>query len=65
MDSNHNFLAVIILGSALKEDENYYHQVLLKEYRYIKKKSVRHVISNTEFFFSHCIEEQFYSLLNA
>ena len=64
MDSNHNFLAVIILGSALKEDENYYHQVLLKEYRYIKKNLIRHVISNTDFFSSHCIE-QFYSLMNA
>ena len=29
VDSNHTFLAVIILDSALKKDDNYYPQVFL------------------------------------
>ena len=37
VDSNHNCLAVISLGSALKKDENYHAQVFLKEWRYIEK----------------------------
>ena len=38
MDSNHTFLVVISLESALKRDENYYLQVFLKECKYIEKK---------------------------
>ena len=36
VDSNHTCLAVIILDSALNKDENYYLQVFLKEFKYIK-----------------------------
>ena len=39
VDSNHNCLAVTRLDSSLKKDENYYLQVFLKEWKYIKKKS--------------------------
>ena len=35
--SNHTCLAVIILDSALKKDENYCSEVFLKESKYIKK----------------------------
>ena len=41
VDSNHTCLAVIYLDSALKKDENYYPQVLLKECRYIEKKVIK------------------------
>ena len=37
-DSSHTCLAVIILDSALKKDENYYSQDFLKECKYIQKK---------------------------
>ena len=37
-DSNHTCLAVINLDSAIKKDENYYPQVFLKEYKYLRKK---------------------------
>ena len=47
-DSNHTYLAVISSDSALKNDENYYPQVLLKKYKYIEKKVVRHIINNLE-----------------
>ena len=43
LDSNHACLPVITLDSALKEDENYYPQVFLKECKYIEKKVVRHI----------------------
>ena len=39
VDSNHAYLAVINLCFAHKKGYNYYLQVLLKERRYIKKKS--------------------------
>ena len=39
LDSNHTCLGVITLDSALKEDDNYYPQVFLKECKYIEKKS--------------------------
>ena len=48
VDCNHNCLAVIILDSALKKDENYYHLVFLKECKYIKKKVIRHIIEDLE-----------------
>ena len=35
LDFNHTFLAVISLDSALKEDDNYYLQVFLKDCKYI------------------------------
>ena len=38
VDSNHTCLVVISLDSALKKDDNYYPQVLLKECKYIEKK---------------------------
>ena len=39
LDSNHTFLAVIILNSSLKKDDSYYLKVFLKEYKYIEKSS--------------------------
>ena len=45
VDSNHTFLAVISLDSALKK-YNYYPQVFLKECKYIEKKVVRHISDN-------------------
>ena len=45
-DSNHTFLAVISLDYALKKDNNYYLQVSLKEFKYIEKKIVRHIIED-------------------
>ena len=50
VDCNHACLAVISLNSALKRDENYYCQAFLKECKYIKKKLIRHIIDNLEFF---------------
>ena len=41
VNSNHTFLAVISLDSALKKDGNHYPQVFLKECKYIEKKAVR------------------------
>ena len=38
VDSNHTCLTVISPNSALKKDDNYYPQVFLKEFKYIKKK---------------------------
>ena len=46
MDSNHPYLAVISLDSALKKDENYYRQWFLKDCKYIKQKVVRHIIDD-------------------
>ena len=46
LDSNHTFLAVISLDSALKKDDNYYLQVFLKECKFIEKKVVRHINYN-------------------
>ena len=37
VDSNYTGLAVISLDSALKNDENYYRQVSLKDCKYIEK----------------------------
>ena len=39
VNSNHICLAVIRLDSALKKGEKYYPQALLKECKYIEKKS--------------------------
>ena len=46
VDSNHTCLAVITLDSALKKDDSYYLQVLLKECKYIEKKIIRHINNN-------------------
>ena len=46
--SSHTCLAVISSESALKNDENYYPKVFLKECTYIKKKEVRHIIDDLE-----------------
>ena len=40
VDPSHAFLAVISLDSNLKNDQNYYPQVFLKECRYTEKKSI-------------------------
>ena len=52
MDSNHTCLAVINLGSALKKDGNYHHQVFLQECKYIEKKVIRHINDNLSDFSS-------------
>ena len=52
MDPNHTCLAVIILDSALKKDENYYPQVFLNECKYIDKKVIRHINDNLSDFSS-------------
>ena len=36
------------MDSAVKKDENYYPQVFLKEWIYIKKKVIRHIIDDLE-----------------
>ena len=46
VDSNHTFLAVISLDSALQKGENYYLQVFLKECKHIEKKVIRHINDN-------------------
>ena len=38
LDSNYISLVVILLGFVLKKDRNYYPQVFLKEYKYIRKR---------------------------
>ena len=50
LDSNYTFLVVISLDSALKKDDNYYPQVVLKDYKYIEKKVVRHIHDNLSYF---------------
>ena len=44
------FLAVIVLDSAFKKDDNYYLQVFLKECKYIEKRIVRHIHDNFSYF---------------
>ena len=46
MNSKYTCLAVIILDSALKKDENYCPQVFLKECKYIKENVIIHVNDN-------------------
>ena len=55
VDSNHTYLAVITLDSALKEDGNYYPQVFLKECKYIEKKAIWHI--NDDFSDLHSSDE--------
>ena len=40
------------MDSALKKDENYYLQGFLKEFKYIKKKVIRHINNNSSDFSS-------------
>ena len=42
LDSNHTYIVVISMDSALKKDGSYYLQAFLKECKYIKK-IVRHI----------------------
>ena len=49
VDSNHTCLAVINLDSALKKNDNYYLQVLLKKSKYIEIKVVRHIYDNLSY----------------
>ena len=46
INSNHTYLAVISLDSALKKGDNYYPQVFLKECKYIEKNVVRYIHDN-------------------
>ena len=39
----YNFLAVVMIDSALKKDENYYPQVILKQCKYIEKEVIGHI----------------------
>ena len=57
VDSNHTYLAVLLVYSALKKDENYYRQVFLKECKYIKKKVISHITQDIEIFSSDSDEE--------
>ena len=50
VDSNHPCWAVISLDSPLNKDRNYYSQVFLKEFKYIKKKAARHINDNLSHF---------------
>ena len=50
VDSNHTYLAVISLDSALEKDDNDYLQMFLKECKYIKKKIFRHITQDRYFF---------------
>ena len=52
MDSNYTCLAAISSDSALKKDENYYLQIILKECKYIKKIIIRHISDNLSDFSS-------------
>ena len=52
VDSNNTCLVIISLDSALKKDDNYYPQVLLKECKCIEKKVITHINYNLSGFFS-------------
>ena len=56
VDSNHTYLAVISLDSALKEAENYYPQVFLQECKY-KKKLIKDITQDIDIFSSDSEEE--------
>ena len=55
--SNCTSLAVITIDSALKRDESYYPQVLLKYCKWIKKEVIKHITTDIEVFLSDCNEE--------
>ena len=56
LDSNHNCLAVISLDSAVKENNNYYWKMFLKECKYIEKNVFLHIHDNLSNF-SYSSEE--------
>ena len=58
MGSNHTCLAVISLDSALDKDGNYYPQLLLKEFKYMEKNVVRHIIDDLESSFDDSDEKK-------
>ena len=59
LDSNYTCLALIILESALKKDENYSPQVFLKECKYIEKNVVRYINDNlSDFSYSSESDEE-------
>ena len=50
------FWSVIFINSALKKDENFYPQVLLKECKYIEKeKNIVHYLSNGRDVHKKCV----------
>ena len=57
--SNHTYLAVISLYSALEKDKSYYLQEFLKERQYIvkEKRVIRHITEDIECFSSNSDEE--------
>ena len=57
MECNHICLAVISLDSALKNDESYYPQLLLKECKYIQKNVIRHFNDNLSGFSSSDVSD--------
>ena len=58
--SGYAYLAVINVGSALKNDLNYYLQVFLKECRYIEKEEIRYIIRDIVISSSDSDEEKFF-----
>ena len=57
VDSTQTSVAAVSLDSALKKNENYYLQVILKEFKYIGKKVIRHINDNLSFYSSESDEE--------
>ena len=57
MDSTQTSVAAVSLDSALKKNENYYLQVILKEFKYIGEKVFRHINDNLSFYSSESDEE--------
>ena len=56
--SNHTCLAVISLDSTLKNNENYYPQVFLKERKYIEKEKLLGILLRTYNVFSSNSDEE-------
>ena len=59
VDSNYPCVAVIRLDFALKEGENYYPQVFLKECNFIEKKEIRNINDNLSDFSSDHYSDDF------
>ena len=62
IDSNYICVAVILIDFVLKEDENFYPQVFLKEYKYIEKdeKVIRCITDDLKFFSDNSSEDNRY-----
>ena len=62
IDSNYICVAVILIDFVLKEDENFYPQVFLKEYKYIEKdeKVIRCITDDLKFFSDNSSEDNCY-----